>query len=229
MRFKHAFNPFAERCAIHDGARAAERRAKIFLKLLTEAQRRGTRSLWLGRDFGWRGGRRTGLAFTDDARFAQHLAGFGLKAQRPTRGPPLSERTATVVWDALRQFEEKPFLWNVFPLHPHLPGAPFSNRAHNAAERAAGEEILCALIGLLRPERIVAVGRDAEGAAGRVAPGLACVALRHPSFGGEARFRAQIAALRGVERAGAPSPPQFRPFEPAKPGAASPLPGPPKR
>ena len=207
-RFECAFNPFADRCAVHDWAKAPETRAKILLGLLTAAERRGTRSLWLGRDFGWRGGRRSGLAFTDDAHFLEHLARFGLKIARPTQGPPMAERTAAALWDALRGSDETFFLWNVFPLHPHKPGAPFSNRAHNAAERTAGEAILCALIGLLRPARILAVGRDAERAAARLAPGLERVALRHPSFGGEARFRAQIAALRRDTRAS----PQFRPI-----------------
>ena len=208
LRFKHAFNPFADRCAVHDRAKAPQARAKILLALLVVAERRGTRALWLGRDFGWRGGRRTGLAFTDDAHFSEHLAGFGLKAQRPTRGPPLPERTAAVVWEALAG-EENFFLWNVFPLHPHAPDAPFSNRAHRAAERAAGEALLSALVDLLRPELIVAVGGDAERAAARVAPGVERVAVRHPSYGGEAQFRAQVSALRAGERREAP---QFRPI-----------------
>jgi uracil-DNA glycosylase len=214
LRFEHAFNPVADRCAVHDRAKAPQTRARTLLALLGAAERRGTRALWLGRDFGWRGGRRTGLAFTDDAHFSQHLACFGLKAKRPTRGPPLPERTAAVVWEGLAE-EESFFLWNVFPLHPHAPDAPFTNRAHRAAERAAGEEILSALIGLLRPERILAVGRDAEAAAARVAPGLERVALRHPSFGGEPQHRAQVAALRGAPaRGGARH--NFAPFEPAK-------------
>ncbi len=207
-RFDHAFNPFADRCAVHDRAKAPETRANLLLGLLAAAERRGCRALWLGRDFGWRGGRRSGLAFTDDLHFSQHLACFGLEAARPVLGPPMAERTAAVVWDALRGMEETFFLWNVFPLHPHSPGAPFSNRAHNAAERAAGEAILAELVGLLRPERIIAVGRDAEKAAARVAPGLECVALRHPSFGGEARFGAQVAALRTTRRTSS----QFRPI-----------------
>ena len=219
MRFEHAFNPFADRCAVHDRARAPQARAKILLALLIAAQRRGTRSLWLGRDFGWRGGRRSGLAFTDDAHFSEHLACFGLKAQRPTRGPPMAERTAAVVWEALAG-EESFFLWNVFPLHPHAPEAPFSNRAHRAVERDAGEAILGALIGLLRPERIVAVGRDAEAAAARVAPSIERVALRHPSFGGETQFRAQAAALRGLPARGGKRH-NFAPFEPAKQGNLS--------
>ncbi len=194
-RFDHAFNPFSDRCAVHDEAQAPKRRARILLELLARAQRHGTRLLWLGRDFGWRGGRRTGLAFTDDAHFSEHLARFGLTSARPTRSPPVSERTAAAVWDALRRFDETLFLWNVFPLHPHLPGAPFSNRAHIAAERAAGEAILIELIGLLRPERIIAVGRDAEKAAERIAPGLERRVLRHPSYGGEGLFRAQISII----------------------------------
>ncbi len=109
LRFEHPFNPFADRCAVHDRTRAPQARAKILLALLVAAERRGTRSLWLGR------------------------------------------------------------------------------------------------------ERILAVGRDAEHVAARVAPGVERVALRHPSFGGEAQFRAQVAALRCAPAQGREAP-QFRPI-----------------
>jgi len=195
LSFPHAFNPYADRCPVHDKPSAAKTRAKILRRLLAAAERQGVDSLWIGRDLGWRGGRRTGLAFTDDAHFAAHLARFGLGAARPTRGAPLAERTASVLWEALARIEGTVFLWNVFPLHPHPPGEPFGNRKHDARERAAGEEILRELIQMLRPRRIVAIGSDAAASASRVAPEAALFPLRHPSFGGEARFRSEIAAL----------------------------------
>ena len=80
-------------------------------------------------------------------------------------------------------------LWNVFPLHPHEPNDPFTNRAHNARERSAGERILAALIVLLCPKRIVAVGNDAaEKAPPRVASDQQVIQVRHPSYGGQTAF-----------------------------------------
>ena len=47
-------------------------------------------AIWVGRDLGYRGGRRTGLALTDDVYFADHLERWGLDVQRPTYGKPVA-------------------------------------------------------------------------------------------------------------------------------------------
>jgi hypothetical protein len=47
----------------------------------------------------------------------------------------VAERTSTVVWDMLARIGERVLLWNAFPLHPHEPGNPLSNRVHTRAER----------------------------------------------------------------------------------------------
>jgi uracil-DNA glycosylase len=195
LSFAETFNPYAEVCPVHDRKDAPRRRAAILRGTLVAAGRQGVDALWLGRDLGWRGGRRTGLAFTDDAHFAAHLARFGLSAARPTRGPPLAERTAAVVSDALAQIDARVFLWNLFPLHPHPPGEPFANRRHTVRERAAGEDVLRELIALLRPRRIVAIGADAAAGARRLGQRLEICRARHPSFGGASQFRAEIADL----------------------------------
>ena len=88
-----------------------------------------------------------------------------------------------------------PLRWNVFPLHPHEPGLPFTNRQHNARERQAGEEILSMLLDLLRPRRVLAVGNDAFGAATRVASQRSVTLVRHPSYGGQRQFERQVADL----------------------------------
>ncbi|HMK88018.1 MAG TPA: uracil-DNA glycosylase [Methylocystis sp.] len=193
--FAQVFNPYADRCAVHDARRAEATRARTLARLLVVASAREIDALWLGRDLGWRGGRRTGLALTDDAHREAHLARFGLAAPRPTRGPLMAERTAEVVWSSLARADGSFFLWNVFPLHPHLPGAPFSNRPHGARERDAGEAYLNELIFLLRPRRVVALGAEAAHSAARVAPRLPVVQIRHPSYGGQRLFLAQVAAL----------------------------------
>ena len=77
-------------------------------------------------------------------------------------------------------------------------GNPFTNRQHNACERRAGEEQLHALIELLRPARIIAIGNDAAVSASRVADTVPVFCVRHPSYGGQAQFLRQIADLYKV-------------------------------
>ena len=84
-------------------------------------------------------------------------------------------------------------LWNAFPLHPHEAGKPLSNRGHTRAEREATWALTLALIGLVRPKKIVAIGRDAADAlAGGDVP---VHAVRHPSQGGQSEFIAGIIDL----------------------------------
>ena len=87
------------------------------------------------------------------------------------------------------------FLWNVFPLHPHEPGDPFSNRSHRAHERAVGEELLSELIAMLRRRRLVAIGNDAAKVAYRLAEFTEVVQIRHPGYGGQSDFVRQVRCL----------------------------------
>jgi len=87
------------------------------------------------------------------------------------------------------------FLWNVFPLHPHEPDDPFSNRSHRPHERAVGEALLAELVGMLRPRRLVAIGNDAAKVAFRLAALTEAVQVRHPSYGGQSDFVRQVRCL----------------------------------
>lgn len=192
------FNPYADRCPVYDKPSAPTLRAKTLLSMLEAAVESEVDSLWIGRDLGYRGGRRTGLALTDEIHVDAHAARWGIAAARPTKGEAVAERTAAVVWGILRNVELAVFLWNVFPLHPHEPRNPFSNRSHTARERAVGEELLCELIALIRPRRIVAIGNDAARTARRVAGGEEVYTVRHPSYGGQTEFLAQMRSLYGL-------------------------------
>ena len=165
------------------------------LKLLQIAVRTELDSLWIGRDLGYRGGRRTGLALTDDIHVDAHARRWGVTVDRATKGNILSERTAAIVWRVLSQVECTVFLWNVFPLHPHQAGKPFTNRSHNAMEREVGEELLALLIGMLKPRRLVAIGADAAASLERVLGSNAAVRVRHPSYGGQVLFADAIRTL----------------------------------
>ena len=192
LSLEHTFNPYSERCVRYDVDDAPELRSRTLQSVIEAAADRGVDSLWVGRDPGHRGGRRTGLAFTDDIHLHEHAERWGLSIRRPTIGEKVSEQTATVIWKALSRIESPVFLWNVFPLHPHKPGIPFSNRPHTAHERKIGEELFLELILLLQPRRLVAIGNDAAKTARRLGDRRTIIQVRHPSHGGQAQFLAQI-------------------------------------
>ncbi len=208
LNFDNTFNPYSDRCAVYDLADAPLSRSQTLQSILEAAAEREIDSLWIGRDLGYRGGRRTGLAFTDDVHLTVHAERWGIEVMRSTRGEPVAERTAAVIWRALSQAREPVFLWNVFPLHPHEPGKPFTNRAHNSRERRAGEEFLSQLIALLRPGRLIAIGNNAAQSARRISSQPKVIEVRHPSHGGKTRFSAQMSELydlagNGVSEIGA--------------------------
>lgn len=196
---KNTFNPYSQVCSVFDIEGADKIRKKIMHNLLEKAEIEGVDSIWIGRDLGYRGGRRTGLALTDEVNMAQHANRWGVNFSPVTSGPPVAERTAAVIWSVLETIIEDIFLWNVFPLHPHEPDEPFTNRSHNAIERRLGEEILEQLIHVLRPKKLIAIGNDAAASASKIAGNMEIIKIRHPSYGGQNIFLSQVKSIYGVE------------------------------
>lgn len=194
-RFEHVFNPYTDRCDRYDLDDAPARRANALLKVLRAAAKSEVDAFWIGRDLGYRGGRRTGLALTDDVHLSTHADRWSLRVERATIGSVVAERTAAVIWTMLSQVATPVFLWNVFPFHPHAADDPFTNRAHTRREQAAGEELLAELIAMLRPRRLVAIGNDAAQAAERFSTRVDVIHVRHPSYGGQREFEEQIQSL----------------------------------
>lgn len=58
--FEDTFNPYSDRCVVHDH-NDARRRRNTLLAILESAVVSDVDSLWIGRDLGYRGGRHTGL------------------------------------------------------------------------------------------------------------------------------------------------------------------------
>jgi hypothetical protein len=198
IKLPNTFNPYSSLCPKFDTGGANEKRKAILLALVERATNSGVDSIWIGRDLGYRGGRRTGLALTDEVNIGSHAKRWRIDAQQVTKGAPVAERTAAIIWHALSHVTEDVFLWNVFPLHPYEEGNPFSNRAHNAYERGIGEAVLAELIALIRPRRLVAVGNDAVASAARVGGGIEVLKFRHPSYGGQNVFYSQVESTYGV-------------------------------
>jgi len=199
LRFENTFNPYVDRCPVHDLESAPAMRRDCLSVMLDRAVVSDIDAIWVGRDLGYRGGRRTGLALTDDVHYADHLSRWDLSVQRPSIGEPVAERTATVIWDILSRLDVSIFMWNVFPLHPHDPGDPFTNRAHNARERRAGLDILMAIIQVLQPRRIVALGNDAFTALADTFGPDRLHKARHPSYGGQTEFLATMKSMYASE------------------------------
>lgn len=204
MSFKDAFNPYSDACQDFDQDDAAAIRQTNLRLVLDAAIERKVDSMWIARDLGYRGGRRTGLALTDEAHLTNHSELYGdLPLVRATKGPAISERTASVIWQTLKRIDRPVFLWNVFPLHPHESGDPQSNRCHTRSERNACRPLLTWLLDALAPRVVVAVGRDAQLALADL--GVSASQVRHPSYGGQTDFISGIEGLYGLPHASKPA------------------------
>lgn len=146
----------------------------------------------VGEAAGWQGARQSGVPFTS-------AAAVGLRGSK--------EPSATVVRELLASvgMVDRVLLWNAFPLHPHDPGAPRTNRTPTSAELDSGIEALrLAIAG----RRVVCVGKKAARSVRRILghdiPDIhgaedtsRAIVVRHPSHGGAAQFRFEsVAALR---------------------------------
>lgn len=197
------FNPYSECCSTHDRPDAAQVRKRNLVRCLEAALTIHTDTMWVARDLGYRGGRRTGVPLTDEVHLgpAGTLLG-GIALERATRGPIVAERTAAIVWRELSRIGEPVVLWNIFPLHPHKADDPLSNRCHTRAEREATWPLLTALIAMIKPQRIIAIGRDAGLALSGI--DIPVQVVRHPSYGGKAEFIAGLHAIYDVVQAPKP-------------------------
>ena len=198
LKFEDAFNPYSDTCPDFDRQDAAAIRRRNLTLALEAALAAGVESVWVARDLGYRGGRRTGLALTDEAHLDAHAALLGAKdLRRSTLGPATAERTATVIWRMLMSIRQPVFLWNVFPLHPHETGRPMTNRSHTRTERHACRHVLITLLDILAPRSVLAIGRDAEAAMADL--GISAKQVRHPSYGGQTEFIAGVSEHYGLQ------------------------------
>jgi hypothetical protein len=192
------FNPYADRCPAYDTHDAPALRRGNLVRVLEAAIESGVDGIWIARDLGYRGGRRTGVALTDEAHLPNAARLYGdIVIDRATHGPLVAERTASVVWNTIEDVGRPVLLWNVFPLHPHERSRPLTNRCHTRSERLAFKPLLEALLGFVKPRQVVAIGRDARN--GLEELGIPSSPVRHPSYGGQTEFRKGMLDLYGIK------------------------------
>ncbi len=189
----NSFNPF-------DGSHPdnAPRRLNLERYLLDMAEH-GPKVLLLGEAPGYRGMRITGIPFTDRNTLEAGSDGFGLFGPDrgyalPTEHPSIRvEPTATVMWQTLRALDFLPLLWSAYPLHPHRPGNPLSNRTPLGTEVATGRLHWQTLTQLFPIESVIAVGNVAHRSI--LLSGVSAPKVRHPAHGGNVKFRQGLEEL----------------------------------
>lgn len=188
------FNPYKDVCEKYDHCESPLIRCLNLQRYLESATNPGVDSVWIGRDCGYRGGRRTGIALTDELNIEALDLRFGISGlAKATIGQPVKERTASEVWKSMRNIDARVFLWNIFPFHPFEVGNPMSNRRHSAREFNECKEFLFCLLEWLQPNLIVAIGADAHRALHRL--DFQVSPVRHPSYGGHLEFASGIRQL----------------------------------
>jgi uracil-DNA glycosylase len=191
----NVFNPYRDVCPVADNSESPQVRCRNLTCFLQAMMDGGVRSIWLGRDLGYRGGRRTGIPLTDEFHMHVLATAFSVVglAKATVDEELKKERTATEVWKLISRIQKPILLWNVFPFHPFNEGDPFTNRRHTRPEFDSCRELLVALIEWVDPDTIVTLGSDAEAALVRL--GLRSLKVRHPSYGGQTQFAKEIGQI----------------------------------
>jgi hypothetical protein len=196
INLDNVFNPYTNHCEIYDLPNAAKLRRTNLISYLKAIEESGVDTIWMGRDLGYRGGRRTGLALTDEFHLPDMKSCYpGSTPERATNGPVVVERTATEIWAVIRMLAYPPLLWNVFPFHPHDPDQPLTNRKFTKSELKIVDDLNRELVQWLRISRIISIGQDAAIYAASF--GVNVETVRHPSYGGVRDFRAGVKKLYG--------------------------------
>lgn len=195
------FNPYRDICPLYDHSDAPQVRRENLEVLLRAARQLNVKTVWVARDLGYRGGRRTGLALTDEFHLSKKASMFGgIDLRRTTVGPAIKERTASTIWNMVERIGEPIFMWNAFPFHPHLPDDPMSNRCHKTRERKQTSWVLDSILELVKPTRVFSIGGDAKRCLATI--GVETTAFRHPSYGGQSEFIAQVSEAYDLPSSG---------------------------
>jgi len=148
--------------------------------------------LLVGEAPGYRGCGRVGMPFSSEKLVLSHpffadREVFGIENTEA----PIAEASASIVWKTFDTLDFYPLMWATYPYHPHKPGNELTNRAPKPEEIRIGRQFITRLMDIYGIERVVAVGRVAEGTLKEL--GIEAPAVRHPSHGGATLFAQGLA------------------------------------
>ena len=181
------FNPWRDRCSDDEPCNGPDAK----LARLADHLACKPKFILCGEAPSYSGCRHSGIAFTSERLLLEgKIPRISPMSERLTsRRLSYSERSATIVWEALYNLgiEKRTILWNAIQMHPHGPKEPHSNRTPTFAEiEKFGEPALRMLVAAFLSATVVAVGRKAEGLLKRM--GVPAAYVRHPANGGATKF-----------------------------------------
>ncbi len=142
-----------------------EQRKNHLLQYLQHLEQTGVDIMLVGEAPGYRGCALTGIPFTDEVQLKLQENFYALGDWKRSEGiGNTSERSATAVWAALREYHIKPLMWNAFPFHPYQEGKKTSNRTPTQNELNDGLRYLNALISIfkIKDSQVFALGKKAK-------------------------------------------------------------------
>ncbi len=152
----------------------------------------------IGEAAGWRGCRFSGIPFTSEKQLGDPSFPFNGQ-QSSNQATRYAESTATTFWKHLLPFHHDFFAWNCVPFHPYQAsheknegkyGNILSNRAPTKDEIFSHSAFLAELLKLIKPKKVIAIGRSAEKALTHLE--IPSTYVRHPSHGGARQFKKNI-------------------------------------
>ena len=168
------------------------RRKNHLLQYLRHLERSGVDVMLVGEAPGYRGCALTGIPFTDEFQLKLPANIYALGAWERSGGiGNTSERSASAVWAALREYHIIPLMWNAFPFHPYQEGKIASNRTPAQSELKEGLWYLDALRSIfsIKDSQVFAVGKKAKEILGVTS---ASHYIRHPANDFKREFRPQF-------------------------------------
>jgi uracil-DNA glycosylase len=105
---------------------------------------------------------------------------------RVRKSRPYVSNSARIFWKVMKEHHPLFFIWNCVPIHPYKNNNILSVRTPSTQEVMRFSRFLLRIVSLLKPTRVVALGRKAEFSLIQLS--VPCTYVRHPSQAGANRF-----------------------------------------
>ena len=185
------FNPYRDQVASLDVPGAPALRQENFREYLSTYNESPSLFLLAEAPGPW-GCRFSGVPLVSESQLADPE--FPIHGQPTSLEPtPHSEYTANIYWRVLAPWFPRFFTWNTVPFHPYKGDELLSIRNPRNGEVKQFIPLVDAMIDLLKPDRILAIGRKAEYALNRL--DKQCTYVRHPSQGGARKFEQGVRSV----------------------------------